>query len=157
MNTFNAMKAVLTSIIFSLIVSVSGFSQVSFTGYLMDADENKIKDVAVNLYKGNEKVSTEKWSKKFEYDLELETYYTLELVKEGFVSKRIAISTFEGDKGAEPFMFVMELIAKEDAVKGMDEDYPSALIEYKKREGSFNFDVQYAKNIKKQQKLAKKK
>lgn len=151
------MKAVLTSIIFSLIVSVSGFSQVSFTGYLMDADENKIKDVAVNLYKGNEKVSTEKWSKKFEYDLELETYYTLELVKEGFVSKRIAISTFEGDKGAEPFMFVMELIAKEDAVKGMDEDYPSALIEYKKREGSFNFDVQYAKNIKKQQKLAKKK
>lgn len=133
------------------------FTQVTFTGYLMGVNDAKLKDVTVNLYKGNEKISTKKWSKKFNYDLDLETYYTLELVKEGFIPKRIAISTFQGDKGAEPFSFVMELIAKKDALEGMDEDYPSALIKYKKDEGTFNFDVKYDKDLKKKEKEAGKK
>lgn len=150
------MKKLLFIFIALLLFIPSILSQVSFTGYLVDANEKKLKDVEVNLFKGNEKVSTKKWTKKFEYDLALETYYTLELVKEGFIPKRIAISTFEGDKGAEPFMFLMELIAKEDA-KGIDEDYPSALIEYKKDEGTFNFDVKYAKSIKKEEAAAAKK
>ena len=151
------MKKLLFIAITLLFCTPSIYSQVSFTGYLVDADEKKLKDVEVNLYKGNEKMSTKKWSKKFDYNLELETYYTLELVKVGFILKRIAISTFEGDKGAEPFLFVMELIAEKDGIKGMDEDYPSALIEYKKDEGSFNFDVNYSKNLKKEEKLARKK
>ena len=150
------MKKLLFIFIALLLFIPSILSQVSFTGYLVDANEKKLKDVEVNLFKGNEKVSTKKWTKKFEYDLALETYYTLELVKEGFIPKRIAISTFEGDKGAEPFMFLMELIAKEDA-KGIDEDYPSALIEYKKDEGTFNFDVKYANSIKKEEAAAAKK
>ena len=139
------------------IISSSVFSQVSFTGYLVDADDKKLKDVEVNLYKGNEKISTKKWSKKFEYNLELEQYFTLELVKEGFIAKRIAISTFKGDKGAEPFLFVMQLVETKDRIEGVDEDYPSALIKYKKDEGTFNFDVNYAKNIKKEEKAARKK
>ena len=140
-----------------LLISSSLSAQVSFTGYLVDREDKKLKNVEVNLYEGNEKLSTKNWSKSFDYDLKLETYYTLELVKEGFMPKRIAISTFEGDKGAEPFLFVMELVSQKDIVKGMDEDYPSALIEYKKDEGSFNFDVKYAKNLKKEEKEAKKK
>ena len=139
------------------LISYSLSAQVSFTGYLVDREDKKLKNVEVNLYEGNEKLSSKNWSKSFDYDLKLETYYTLELVKEGFVPKRIAISTFEGDKGAEPFLFVMELVSQKDIVKGMDEDYPSALIEYKKDEGSFNFDVKYAKNLKKEEKEAKKK
>ncbi|PCJ26367.1 MAG: hypothetical protein COA97_06185 [Flavobacteriales bacterium] len=149
-------QLLIISIILSLF-TVDAFSQVNFTGYLVDGNDKKMKDVTVNLYKGNEIVSTKKWGKKFDYNLALETYYTLELIKEGFISKRIAISTFEGDKGAEPFMFVMELIKVQDGIKGMDEDYPSALIEYKKDEGTFNFDVNYAKNLKKEQKEAAKK
>ncbi len=151
------MKKLLILPITLLLFSTTMLSQVTFTGYLVDADDKKLKDVEVNLFKGNEKLSTKKWSKKFDYNLELETYYTLELVKVGFIPKRIAISTFEGDKGAEPFMFVMELIAKEDGVEGMDEDYPSALIKYKKNEGSFDFDAKYAKNLKKEEKEAAKK
>ncbi len=148
------MKHVLIISTLLLIGTTNLFSQVNFTGYMVDTEDNKMKDVVVNLYKGNDIVSAKKWAKKFEYDLELETYYTLELVKEGFVSKRIAISTFEGDKGAEPFMFVMELVAKKDRIEGMDEDYPSALINYKKREGVFNFDGNYARNLKKEEKEA---
>ncbi len=140
-----------------MLISYSISAQVSFTGYLVDVDEKKLKDVEVNLYQGNEKLSSKKWSKSFDYDLKLETYYTLELVKEGFIPKRIAISTFEGDKGAEPFLFVMELVAEKDGIEGLDEDYPSALIQYKKDEGSFDFDVKYAKNLKKEQKEAAKK
>ena len=151
------MKASIFTLVTALLISVGGFSQVNFTGYLVDNDDSKLKDVTVNLYKGNEKVSSKKWSKKFEYDLELESYYTLELVKPQFTVKRIAISTFEGDKSAEPFMFVMEMIPTEYTNPYTDSDYPSALIQYKKDEGSFNFDVQYAKNVKKQEKEAKKK
>ncbi|MCB9360185.1 MAG: hypothetical protein H6587_01500 [Flavobacteriales bacterium] len=131
--------------------SVLVFSQVNFTGYLVDEDNNKMRDVTINLYEDNNLVSSDKWAKKFSYDLELEKYYTLELVKEGFIAKRVAISTFEGDKGAEPFMFVMELLKKREGVDESDLDFPSALIEYKKSKGSFNFNVPYSKSIKKEQ------
>lgn len=71
------------------------------------------------------------------------------MVKEGYLPKRIAISTFEGDKGAEPFMFVMELIKKREGVDDSDADFPSAIIEYKKNKGQFNFNVDYSKSVKK--------
>lgn len=127
------------------------FSQVNFTGYLVDEENNRMRDVTINLYEDNNLVSSDKWAKKFTYDLELEKYYTLELIKEGFIPKRVAISTFEGDKGADPFMFVMELLKKREGVDESDLDFPSALIEYKKSKGSFNFNVPYSKSIKKEQ------
>ena len=143
------------TIIFSILIFVDvSYSQVNFTGYLVDKENKKMKDVVINLYKGNEQISSTKWSNKFDYDLALETYYTIELIKEGFIPKKIAVSTFQGDKGAEPFLFVMELVAVKDATKDVDSDFPSALIEYKKDEGSFDFDEDYAKNLKKAQKEA---
>ena len=151
------MKTSIITLISAFLISVSGFSQVNFTGYLVDNNDAKLRDVTVNLFKGNDKVSSKKWSKKFEYDLELESYYTLELVKPQLTVKRIAISTFQGDKGAEPFMFVMEMMPTKYIDPDAENDYPSALIESKKDEGTFNFDVQYAKNIKKQKKEAAKK
>ena len=114
-----------------LTLAVSTFGQVTFTGYLVDSDNKKMKDVDINLFKENEKVSTKKWSKKFEYNLALEEHYTLELIKEGFQPKRIAISTFEGRKSTE-FMFVMELMKIKEGEE--EDDFPSALIEYKKEE-----------------------
>jgi hypothetical protein len=131
--------------------SVLGFSQVNFTGYLVDEENKRMRDVTINLYEENSLISSTNWGKKFSYDLELEKYYTLELVKEGFIAKKIAISTFEGDKGAEPFMFVMELLKKREGVDDSDLDFPSAIIEYKKNKGSFNFNVAYSKSIKKEQ------
>tara|TARA_B100000809_G_scaffold172348_1_gene169625 strand:- start:221 stop:559 length:339 start_codon:yes stop_codon:yes gene_type:complete len=106
-------------VIFIFISSLS-FSQVSFTGYLVDSNHDKLKDVEVNLYQGDEKISTKKWSKSFDYNLELEKYYTLELVKKGFLSKKIAISTFEGEKRSESFLFVMELIENKNSINGID-------------------------------------
>ena len=143
----------LTTLLLCLFIT-SAVAQVNFTGYLVDEDESKMKNVTVNLYSDNELISTKEWSKKFDYQLELEKYYTLELVKDGFTTKRIAISTFEGDKGAEPFMFVMELVKAKNGEEA--DDFPTALIKYEKDEGSFDFDVKYAKNLKKEQKLAAK-
>lgn len=127
------------------------FSQVNFTGYLQDEEGKYMKDITINLYQENDLISTKNWNKKFDYELEIDKYYTLELVKEGFITKRIAISTFDGDKGAEPFMFVMELLKKRDGVDESELDFPSALIEYKKNKGNFNFNVDYSKSIKKEQ------
>lgn len=130
------------------------FAQVNFMGYLQDEAGKSMKDITINLYEENNLISTETWTKKFSYDLKIDRYYTLELTKEGYITKRIAISTFDGDKGAEPFMFVMELLKKRKGVDESDLDFPSALIEYKKSKGSFNFNVPYSKSIKKEQKAA---
>jgi len=145
------------SSIFLLFFTLHLGAQVTFTGYLVDEKNNKIKDVEVNLYQGNDLISTKNWNKKFEYTLDNNQYYTIELVKKGFIPKKIAVSTFEGDKGAEPFMFVMELIKEK---KGVDSDaleFPSAMIQYDKGSGAYNFNVDYSKNIKKDQKKALKK
>jgi len=123
-----------------LMFSLFSSSQVIFAGFIVNSEDKKMKDVAINLYEGNEIVSTEKWNKKFEYDLDLEKNYVLELKKEGFVAKRIAISTFEGDKGMEK---------EKKGIDAVDTDFPSALIEYKKSQGRFTFDSKYAKNKKK--------
>ena len=130
------------------------FAQVKFTGYLVDENDDKMKDVTVKLYEQNELISTKKWSKKFDYELEMEKYFTMELIKEGFISKRIAISTFEGDKGAEPFMFVMELYKSREGIDESELDFPAAIIEYKKNKGEFSFNVPYTKKIKKEQEEA---
>lgn len=151
------MKRFIPVIIILTFLNVASFGQSKFVGYMVDNEENKLKDVSITLYNGNVEISTKRFSKSFEFDLKLEAYYTLELSKEGFVSKKIAISTFEGDKTAEPFMFVMQL---EGAVEGQeheDGDFPSALIKYKRDEGVYNFDVDYAKNLKRAAKEAKKK
>lgn len=118
---------------------------------MVDETNKSMRDVTINLYEENNLISTVVWAKKFSYDLKLQKYYTLELVKEGFLPKRIAISTFEGDKGAEPFMFVMELIKKREGIDDSDLEFPSALIEYKKNKGQFSFNVDYSKSIKKEQ------
>jgi hypothetical protein len=144
------MKNILLTVILLMIIQTTK-AQVNFSGYLVDEDNKGMKDVTINLYEENNLISTVKWVKKFSYDLKLQSYYTLELVKEGFIPKRIAISTFEGDKGAEPFMFVMELIKKRPGVDDSDLDFPSALIEYRKNKGEFNFNVDYSKSIKKEQ------
>jgi len=126
------------------------FSQVEFMGYLMDEDSKKITNVTIKLYQQNQLIETKSYSKKFTFDLELERYYTLELFKEGFIPKRIAISTFEGSKGSEPFMFVMELLKERKGVDNSDLDFPSALIEYKKNRGEYTFNNTYSKSVKKE-------
>lgn len=139
---------------FSLLFTQYFYAQVNFSGYLVDENNKGMKDVTINLYEENNLVSSTKWAKKFSYDLKLQSYYTLELVKDDFIPKRIAISTFEGDKGAEPFMFVMELIKKRPGVDDSEMDFPSAIIEYKKTKGEFNFNSDYSRSIKREQEAA---
>jgi len=136
-----------------ILSSLLAFSQVNFTGYMVDENNSKMRDVTINLYQENELISSIIWAKKFSYDLKIDKYYTLELVKKGFIPKRIAISTFDGDKGADPFMFVMELLKTREGIDESELDFPSALIEYKKNKGSFSFNVPYSKSIKKEQQL----
>ncbi|PKP51308.1 MAG: hypothetical protein CVT95_01180 [Bacteroidetes bacterium HGW-Bacteroidetes-12] len=126
------------------------YSQINFTGYLKDEENNKLKDVTVNIYDQNELISTEIVSKKFSYDLNVNTYYTLELVKDGFFTKRISISTFGAKNSTEPFLFAVEMLVAEDKNKKLDIDFPSALIEYDKKKQIFDYNVSYTKNIKKQ-------
>src|SRR5215213_5542306 len=57
--------------------------------------ENKLANTEVIIYKGNDKVSTQKTDKsgKFHAELDLQENYSLEFRGEGFVPKRIAVDT----------------------------------------------------------------
>lgn len=127
------------------------YAQVNFTGYLTDEENNKLKDVTINIYDQNELISTEIVSKKLSYDLSINSYYTLELVKDGFYTKRIAISTFGAKKTTEPFLFAVEMLMIQQGKDNLDTDFPSALIEYQKNKQCFSYNASYAKNIKKEQ------
>lgn len=140
------------AMLFLMVLSVCcTYSQINFTGYLSDEKNDKLKNVTINIYDQNELISTEIVSKKFSYDLSINTYYTLELVKDGFGTKRIAISTFGAKNTTEPFLFAVEMLQITNENKHSDTDFPSAMIEYNKKKQHFDYNASYAKNIKKQQ------
>ena len=62
---------------------------------LVKQGNEKIENATVSLYKANEIVKTFKTGKngKFEMELDLGAYYTIEVVKDGFITKRIGINT----------------------------------------------------------------
>ena len=61
------MKIIKKLVLIISLVFYSFFSgaQVTFTGYLVDEESEKMKGVTVNLYQDNELLSTKKWNKKF--------------------------------------------------------------------------------------------
>ena len=149
------MKSIVPLII-SLVITTGLFAQtkntVSFTGYLIDTQDKKIKDVTVVVYDGNEKlVTTKTKANKFTTDLHLNKYYTIEFVKDGYVSKRIGISTLADTDDIEPFMFLMEMIEEVEGIDTSVLDFPSALIEYRKGKGRFDFVVDYTRQMKEEQ------
>lgn len=140
-------------IVFSvaLIYSVFAYSQIEFLGYLTNQENKKLKQVTVNLYEDNTLVSSTVFNLKFNYTFEPNKHYTIEIVKDGFFTKRIAVSTVDAAVTSDPFSFIVELTPKDESIDEAVFDFPTAIIEYKKSKKTFSFNETYAKSVKKEQ------
>lgn len=115
--------------------------------------ENKMAGCRIELYKGNERISsyTTDKSGKFEMPLDLGEVWGIEFVKEGFVAKRMVFDTHmpKMPKDAEIVIapIVMEVSLLERTRYGGantdDLDFPFAMVKWNKSQQTFAQDQEY--------------
>ncbi|MCX6296139.1 MAG: hypothetical protein NTX97_08730 [Bacteroidetes bacterium] len=119
-----------------------------------------INGVTVKLYKENEEMqweevtSVEYHEHSFNFNLKRNSYYTIEISKEGYVTRSIGISTKLPDNiitvGSAKFLFEfdVELFKEKKGVNDYYLDFPVALIKYNETNQIFEYDTKYTKHIK---------
>ena len=134
-------------------------SSLEIKGYVYHNDE-KVSDAEVRLYQNNrvvQKAITKK--SKFQFILFSDMRYMVEIIKDGFVTERIQISTKEKTEFSGKYLYefkvdLMEL-KKFKGVDISDLDFPTALIKYNAEEGEYLHDVAYSQQVKDQLKKLK--
>lgn len=115
----------------------------------------KVESATVNLYKVNKVVQsfTTKKNGKFDMELDLGTHYTIEVIKDGYITKRIGISTVsEVDyKRMEYMPYGVDIyLSPTDAYSGVDTDvldFPFALVSYDHNDRLFLHDEKYTEGM----------
>ncbi len=134
------MKTIITFLA-AILIAINGFSQIEFKGYIVNEKGKKLNNVEIKLYEENSLIHSDFITNKFAYNLWLNKYYTVEISKEGYLTKRIVISTLASVYDAEPFECDIELIKKTDDLDGFDFDFPVAIVEYKQYQGGFHYNI----------------
>lgn len=127
-------------------------SSLEIKGYVFENDE-KVDDALVKLYQNNKVVQMTKTKKsKFQFVLFSKMKYMIEIIKPGFITERIQISTEEKTQfgGKYLYEFKVDLInaKKFKGVDVSDLDFPTAVIKYDKSKGEYSHDVAYSKQVK---------
>lgn len=124
-------------------------------GFIYNKDE-RVREAKVVLYDGNRIVETVETKKngKFLFQLNRNRDYTIEIIKDEFVTKRISISTKVpyGVGWLPDFSFDTALmkVSKFRGIDISDLDFPSALIAYDKDDNEMDFSKTYSKLYKAQ-------
>jgi hypothetical protein len=155
------MKTIFT--LFTLLYfSLNSFAQdeyfASFTALIYDENGKKVKNASIKIYKENEVLVDAQTKKngKVTFEIALGAYYTLEISKDGYITKRIAIKAY--DKYAKPiydalpFKFATELIKLKKNVNLDDLEFPVAILEYDASKDEFEFVRSYTQQMKAVQK-----
>ena len=106
----------------------------------------------MRLYDDNSLISSYKTDKKGKFNVGTPSakHYTLEFVKNGFVTKRVIINTkkvYLAKGRVEDFDFNVHLIKQEIDVDYSILDFPIALIEYKKSIKGFDYNRKYTRQM----------
>ena len=123
---------------------------------LFDAGDNVLKGANIRLYKGNSMIEEiAKSTSIVQLTLEEGNYYTLEVVLNGFLTKRIVINTdlLDAEIKREEYRFEVELERSADYDKYSDTedvyDYPRAIIEFDTNTRLFKANEEYFLSTKK--------
>lgn len=127
-------------------------------GIALDENERPIDGVEVRLYKENDELewneitSVTHHEHSFVFNLDVNEYYTIEISKNGFVSRSVAISTkLPADISlASIFHYEFEISLFKEK-KGVDDyylDFPVALISYDTKRDVFDNNYSYTAHIK---------
>lgn len=164
-------KTLITALVL-LFVSVSLFSftdeekeQLPETFFkikgVVSSNDKKQEDVVVRLFKRNQKVDSTYTSKsgKFNFELERNTHYMIELEKYGFEKSRVKVDTRrkgvaeENEGNFYDLAIEIEIFEEIADKKGSEEDkdildFPIAMIEYNSKEDAFVANTKYTKYVK---------
>lgn len=120
--------------------------------------QEAINGATVILYKENEQMEWTQVSSViyhnhgFNFNLDVNEYYTIEISKPGYVSRSIGISTMIPDNVSLDelfrYEFEVELFKEKKGVDDFYMDFPVALISYDKQKDIFNNHSKYTAHIK---------
>lgn len=127
-------------------------------GIALDADDKPIDGVEVKLFKENDETE---WSEitsvmhhdhSFDFKLESNEYYTIEISKPGYVTRSIGISTkipaTVSLKDMFHYEFEVNLFREKKEANDYYLDFPVALISYDAKRDVFDYNSNYTKHIK---------
>lgn len=141
--------------LFSSSLKALEMKKVTFVGEIIIANAD-LDNVTVRLYEGNEIIQTyiTDESGMFEMKLQLGGQYTFEIIKEGYITKRVQVNTKHENriKGKiEDFAFYCELIPHRDWIDSSQLDFPITIIQLNERRGKFQYVSSYTKMMNKEQ------
>lgn len=126
----------------------------------MTIEENKPVDgIQVRLYKENEGLgwdeitSIKDHEHRFVFQLQVNSYYTIEVSKDGYVKRLIGISTIFPGNGSlngkkYDFDFEVLMFKEKEAAKNINLDFPVTLIAFDDTTMKFEENATYTKHIK---------
>jgi len=113
----------------------------------------KCEGASVKVYIDNDELGTFPVTKKgsFRLELDLNKYYTIEVSKDGYVTKRIALNTAIGDDIVNyPAYDCFVNLTTVSGLNGADMDYfdfPAAIVRYDSKMGGFYHNDHYLTHI----------
>jgi hypothetical protein len=121
--------------------------------------EIPIDGAIIRLFKENEELEWDEITSvayhdhDFAFDLLLNSYYTIEVSKPGYISRSIVILTSIPDsknilEDKYHFQFIVELFKEKKGVDDFYLDFPVALIKYDKKRDQFEMNLNYTNHIK---------
>jgi hypothetical protein len=139
--------------LFFVFISFSSFAggleSLKMRGEIFLLDENS-KEANIFVYDGNSLIDSTKSTKagNFEVELLLGGRYTIEIVKEGYNIKRIAVNAEVKDpfKRVPNFDFLCELSPINESFANVP-DFPATIIKMNERKGEFQYNSTYTKHI----------
>lgn len=141
------------------LATVTGFSQMEkVTGGLpvvgsVTEEGKRCQDATVTLYEGNDVINSFKTPRNGRFQLLLHTgkYYTLEVIKEGYVQKRISIDTEMGNRRISVPVYECDLdIIPTSLFKDMDIgdlDFPMAIVTFDPKTREFTHSELYTSSM----------
>ncbi len=129
------------------------FAQRSFTiNGRVKVEGGSLDGVKVIVYKAGQKQRTlSNGLNKFSLDLEVNTTYQLEFVKDGFVTKKLDFDTNApaeaAANGFTPFEFGVNLFKQYEGVNTVVFNQPVGMIRYDATADDFDYDTDYTKSI----------
>jgi hypothetical protein len=110
-------------------------------------------EATITLYEGNEVINTFKTPRNGRFQLLLHTdkYYTLEVTKQGYVQKRIAINTDMGNRRISVPVYACDLdIIPDNLFRGIDIgdlDFPKAIVSFEPKTREFTHNEIYTSSM----------
>lgn len=115
-----------------------------------DDAKNILKGMTVKLYEGNKIIQEiEKSKSVVEFVLDEKSIYTIEVVLNGFVTKRVSVMTelLDAEMKKDEYRFNIRLERSADyrGIKGAEDvlEYPSAILEFDTNSGIFDYNETY--------------